>query len=94
MCVGLLLVECFIPESLSLKDKRRVLLSVSDRLRREFNVAVAETDYQDQWQRAALAIVSVNTEWRMLQGTMSRVGELLERERRLLVTSTEVRQLG
>ncbi|NOS82609.1 MAG: DUF503 family protein, partial [Nitrospira sp.] len=33
MVVGLCTIELFIPESQSLKDKRRVLLSLKDRLR-------------------------------------------------------------
>ena len=43
----------------SLKDKRHVVKSLKDRLRNKFNVAVAEIDYQDLWQRAAVAAVTV-----------------------------------
>jgi len=42
----------------SLKDKRHVVQSLKDRLRHKFNVAVAEIDYQDLWQRAAVAAVT------------------------------------
>ncbi len=93
MSVGLLLLECFIPESLSLKDKRRILSSLSERLRRQFNIAIAEVGYQDQWQRAQLAVVFVNTNWRMLQSTMSKLTEYIDRDRRVEVTRTETRQL-
>ena len=43
MPVGLLTLELHIPDAQSLKDKRQVLRSLKDKLRREFNVAVAET---------------------------------------------------
>jgi uncharacterized protein YlxP (DUF503 family) len=91
--VGLLQLDCFIPESQSLKDKRRILTSLSERLRRQFNIAIAEVEYQNQWQRARLAVVFVNTNWRMLQSSMSKLTEYVDRDRRLEVTKTETRQL-
>lgn len=93
MSVGLLLLDCYISESQSLKDKRRILSSLSERLRRQFNIAIAEVEYQDQWQRAQLAIVLVNTNWRMLQSTMSKLTEYIDRDRRVEITNTETRQL-
>jgi uncharacterized protein YlxP (DUF503 family) len=60
MAVGLLILEIHIPDSRSLKDKRQVLRSLKDRLRARFNVAVAELDYQDSWQRAQVGIVSLS----------------------------------
>jgi uncharacterized protein YlxP (DUF503 family) len=93
MSVGLLQLDCFIPESRSLKDKRRILTSLSERLRRQFNIAIAEVEYQNQWQRARLAIVFVNTNWRMLQSSMSKLIEYVDRDRRVEITNTETRQL-
>ncbi len=58
--VGVLTLELRLENSFSLKDKRQVVRSLKDRLRRKFNVAVAEIDYQDLWQRAALAAVTVS----------------------------------
>ncbi|MEO0081453.1 MAG: DUF503 domain-containing protein [candidate division WOR-3 bacterium] len=93
MTVGLLTVDCFIPESLSLKDKRHVLRSISERIRREFNVSICEADYQDQWQRTTLAVAVANTEWPMARRTLHRIVEFLERERRLNVLNTDIQQL-
>ena len=93
MTVGLLLLDCYISESQSLKDKRRILSSLSERLRRQFNIAIAEVEYRDQWQRAQLAIVFVNTNWRMLQSSMSKLTEYIDRDRRVEITNTETRQL-
>src|SRR5438067_1006823 len=59
MFVGVARVELFIPASGSLKDKRRVLRSVSQTVRNRFNAAVAEVAYQDLWQRASLGISCV-----------------------------------
>jgi uncharacterized protein YlxP (DUF503 family) len=51
--------EFFIPESRSLKDKRQVLRSVIQTVRNKFNVSIAEVEYQDLWQRAAVGISCV-----------------------------------
>jgi uncharacterized protein YlxP (DUF503 family) len=57
--IGVLTLELRLENSHSLKDKRHVVKSLKDRLRNKFNVAVAEIDFQDLWQRAAVAAVTV-----------------------------------
>jgi len=57
MPVGLLTLELHIEHAQSLKDKRQVLRSLKDRLRAKFNVAVAELEYHDTWQRSVVGIV-------------------------------------
>ena len=58
--IGVLTLEMRLEHSHSLKDKRHVVKGLKDRLRRKFNVAVAEIDYQDLWQRALVAAVTVS----------------------------------
>ena len=58
--IGVLTLELRIPEAHSLKDKRHVVKSLKDRLRHRHNVAVAEIDYQDIWNRSVLAAVTVS----------------------------------
>jgi uncharacterized protein YlxP (DUF503 family) len=58
--VGVITFELRLDESHSLKDKRHFVKSLKDRLRGKFNVAVAEIDYQDLWQRALVACVTVS----------------------------------
>ena len=60
MTIALLSLECYLPMSQSLKDKRMVLRRIKDRVG-AFNVAVAEVAHQDLWQRAGLGIVTVAT---------------------------------
>jgi uncharacterized protein len=61
MPVGLLTLELHIPDAHSLKDKRQVVRGLKDRLRKHFNVAVAELEYQDMWQRAIIGVVTLST---------------------------------
>ena len=60
--VGVLTLELRLVNSHSLKEKRHVIQSLKERLRNKFNVAVAEIDHQDLWQRAAIAAVTVSSD--------------------------------
>ena len=60
--IGVLTLELRLENSHSLKEKRHVVKSLKERLRNKFNVAVAEIDYQDLWQRAAVAAVTVSSD--------------------------------
>ena len=73
MAVGLLTLEIHIPDSRSLKDKRQVLRSLKDRLRGRFNVAVAELDHQESWQRAQIGIVSLSNDAAHLEQSLRAV---------------------
>jgi hypothetical protein len=73
MAIGLLTLEIHIPESHSLKDKRQVLRSLKDRLRGRFNVAVAELDHQESWQRAQVGIVSLSNDAAHLEQSLRAV---------------------
>ena len=72
--------EIHIPSAQSLKDKRRVIRSLKDRLRANFNISVAETDHQDKWQRATLSIVSVSTDALYLEGLFESIARFIENE--------------
>ncbi len=58
--IGVLTLELRLEESHTLKDKRQVVQGLKDRLRRKFNVAVAEIGYQELWQRALVAVATVS----------------------------------
>lgn len=60
--IGALTLELRLENSHSLKDKRHVVQSLKDRLRGKFNVAVAEIDHQDLWQRATVTAVTVSSD--------------------------------
>ena len=71
--VALLTLELRIEGAHSLKDKRQVLRSLKDRLRAHFNVAVAELDHTDLWQRATVGVVSISDSRDYLDGLMHNV---------------------
>jgi uncharacterized protein len=79
MPIGLLTLEIHIPDARSLKDKRQVLRSLKDRIRARFNVAVAELDHQETWQRAQVGIVSLSNDANHLEQSLRAVLEEAER---------------
>lgn len=62
MIVGVMKIELAIYEARSLKDKRRVLKSVKDRVRASFNASIAEVAHHDVHQRGSLAVAVVGTD--------------------------------
>lgn len=72
MIVGVLTLDLFFPYARSLKDKRRILHGFKDRIRRS-NVAVAELEFQDLWQRARLGVVTVNCHAAVVEEILGRV---------------------
>jgi uncharacterized protein len=93
MVVGLLTVELHVPGSQSLKEKRMVLRRIKDRLSK-FNVAVAEVEHHDLWQRAALAVVTVSGDQRHADRELAAAADEIERVEPGLITRTEVEFLS
>jgi uncharacterized protein YlxP (DUF503 family) len=88
MIIGLLQIDLLIPESHSLKDRRAVLKKTIHRLRRHYNVSVAEIDGQDKWGRATLAVVTVCSLRDRVEETHRQVLHDLETARDLQVLDT------
>lgn len=89
MVVALLSLDLHLPGAHSLKEKRMVLRSVKDRLRR-FNVSIAEVDHQDLWQRAGLAVVTVAVSEVAAERELTGVGDEIERLDPGLVARSEI----
>jgi uncharacterized protein YlxP (DUF503 family) len=89
MVIGHLSIELHIPGARSLKEKRMVLRSVKDRLRK-FNVAVAEVDFNDLWQRAGLSVVTVSNEEAHADRELAAVVNEIERVEPGLIARTNV----
>lgn len=83
--IGVVGWELEIPGCQSLKDKRRVLKSLKDRLHDRFNVSVAETAYVELWQRAELTACAVSSERRHAESVLQRADQLVNAEARARV---------
>jgi hypothetical protein len=73
MTVGIARITLFVPESHSLKEKRMVLRRVKDRVRNKFNVAIAEVEENDVWQRAVLGLALLGNDRRFVESALDEV---------------------
>jgi len=73
MIVSSMRVRIAIRAARSLKDKRRVLKGLKDRIRNKFNVSVAEVDAQDWHQMGILGVAMVSNDRRFSEEVLSKV---------------------
>lgn len=81
MHVGACVLTLHLPACQSLKDKRQVVRSLTERLRRQFNVAVAEVEDNDLWQTAVLGLAVVSNEAGHAERQLDRIIEAIEKSR-------------
>ncbi len=79
MAIGLLTVHLSIPVCASLKEKRSQLKPLLTRLQREFNVSVAELDFQDRWQEALIGCTYLSNDGAHTQRSLQKVVSWIEK---------------
>ena len=83
-------IDLYMSESRSLKDKRQVLKSLKDRIKNEFNVAVAEVDNHELWQRATLGVATVSTATAHANEVLSKVVNFVDRDFRVQLLDYQI----
>jgi len=73
MVVGVVRIRLGVFEALSLKDKRRVVKGLKDRLAARHNISIAEVDDLDHRQAATLAMAMVANQARYVEGALSKI---------------------
>ena len=76
--IGFLEVHLRIPEAHSLKEKRRVVKRVVERLKNKFNVSVSEIGDQDRWQSSIIGVVTVGSSRKIVDATLEKVIVFIE----------------
>ena len=85
MIVGVATADLHIPHASSLKEKRRVVKSLLDRVAHKYRVSAAEVEYQDLHQRAQLGFALVNSDLRNALVTLENIHRVVaERDDALL----------
>ena len=90
--VGVLRLGLYVPGARSLKDKRRVVASVRDRLRARHGLSVAEVGHLDDHLRAIMAVGMVSNDPRHLRSVLDQIASDLQNwcEARIESASVEV----
>jgi len=77
LVVGVLQVELIVHDAMTLKDKRRVVKSIKDRIAHDFNVSIAEIDALDRHRKAVLGVSLVGNDGEFVRSSLDRVVERL-----------------
>lgn len=93
MTIGVIQLSFLIHGAHSLKEKRRVVSSIKARLRNKFNCAVAETNYNDLWQRAELTACVVSNESRHANEQLDEIARHAGMEREAELVNVELQLL-
>ncbi len=86
-------MEIKLGQSCSLKDKRRVINSIKERLKKNFNLALAEVGTMDEWQYAELAMVTVSNDIRHANSVISKAINFVEKDVRIELLDYELERL-
>ena len=73
MTIGVLQLEIAIHDAMSLKDKRRVVKSIKDRIAHGHNVSIAEVGALDEHRRCVLGLAMVSNDRRYVEGGLSKL---------------------
>jgi uncharacterized protein len=73
MVIGVLQLEIGVGAAMRLKDKRRVVKSLKDRIAHAHNVSIAEVGALDEHRRAVIGIAMVSNDSRYVEGALSKL---------------------
>lgn len=90
MFIGVCRLDLRIPASGSLKSKRHVVKGLIGGMRAKFNVAVAEVDHQEQWQRAALGVSCISESAFHAEKMLREIERFVSREDRVEILNTAI----
>lgn len=76
--MGTLTLTIYLHEVHSLKEKRQIVKSLIDTMRRKYNVSIAEVEGLDRWQQATLGVACVSNDNRHLQSVLDNLLNALE----------------
>jgi len=92
MLIGTKIVTLHIPHSQSLKEKRKVVQSLIKRLKNTFEVLCIEVDTRDKWQIATLGICAISREQAVLDHTLSKVRDFIDKNATEYLVTNEVNE--
>ena len=78
MVVGILSLHIYVHSCSSLKEKRSRIKPLIHRIHREFNVSIAETDYQDKWTECILSVTSASNDIKITREVLNQVVDFIE----------------
>ena len=85
MHIGILQIEIKLSDGNSLKDKRRVLKRLKDRIGNNFNASVVEIGHTDKWRRSMLGIAVISNNRKKLSAYLDNIMSFISTDRKVTV---------
>lgn len=83
-------IEIYIYDSNCLKDKRRILKSIIDKLKNKYNISIAEVEYNDKWNRSIITFAAVSNSNHHLEKIINNVLKSFENDSRIEILNKEI----
>ena len=93
MNVGISKITFRFPENQSLKDKRKILSSISTRVQNKFNVSIAEVEHNNSWQISTLGITCVSNSYRHAEEMLTEIISYIEESRQDLEVISDEQEI-
>jgi len=93
MHIGVLQLELSISDAMSLKDKRRIVLSLKDRISHGNNVSIAEVGALDEHRRSILGVAMVANDARYVEGALSKLVDFVRAVPQVSLTDYQIEML-
>lgn len=77
MIIAVMIIDLFSENCHSLKEKRQIITSVREKVRKKFNVSLIESDYQDLWQKIQITVVMAANRKAMTEKTFNQIEEII-----------------
>ena len=93
MLIGLTTFELHLPHARSLKEKRKVVQGLIDRIHARFRVSVLEADHHDLHQRTRIAVAMLGRDEPEIDRIMNDIRDTVDRRTEAFVTLWDERIL-
>ena len=94
MVVGVCQLDLFIAENNSLKEKRRILKRIIERVKNKFNVSIAEVGHNDVWQSAQIGLCIVGNDRRFINSSLDKAVSFIEQLGSTEIIKSEIELLN
>jgi hypothetical protein len=90
MVVGVVTIQLHLPGSNSLKAKRKIILSLKDRIKSKFNVSISELEDNELWQRCTLGMAIISNDNTFANSVLSKAVDVVSNHPDAVVTDVKM----
>lgn len=72
-----MMMDLYSKSTHSLKEKRKIITSIKEKLKQKFNISIIESDHQDTWQKIQLAIAMVSNSKTIIEKVFDQIEDII-----------------